>query len=179
MLKKLGLYSLLFLLVAQLSACGFHLRGMGSVGALTFKSAQIEVSAGVMPDIEAALERQLKYSGVELLDNQTAEVQIKLLATNYTASRTSTSGLGDTTSELLKMTQSFKVIDLVTGQNIVSDSSSVYRDRQINTAAVLSSDSELRSIKKTMTEDLARQILDRVRRAMQANSQPSSQGEVK
>jgi len=179
MLKKLGFYSLLFLLVTQLSACGFHLRGMDSAGALTFKSAQIQVGKGVMPGIESALQRQLKYSGVTLLDNQTAEVQIQLLATNYSASRTTTSGLGDTTSELLKMTQSFKVVDLVTGQNIVSDSSSVYRDRQINTAAVLSSDSELRSIKKNMTEDLARQILDRVRRAMQTGSQASSQDAVK
>jgi len=179
MLKKLGFYSLLLLLVTQLSACGFHLRGMDSVGALTFKSAQLQVGKSVMPGIESALQRQLNYSGVTLLDNQTAEVQIQLLATNYTASRTTTSGLGDTTSELLKMTQSFKVIDLVTGQNIVSDSSSVYRDRQINTAAVLSSDSELRSIKKNMAEDLARQILDRIRRAMQTASQASTQDAVK
>lgn len=165
--------------MTQLSACGFHLRGMESTGALTFKSAQIEVTEGVMSDIEGALERQLTYAGVTLLDNQTADIQINLLATSYSASRTTTSGLGDTTSELLKMTQSFKVVDLVTGQNIVADSSSVYRDRQINTEAVLSSDSELRSIKKTMTEDLARQILDRIRRAMQAHSQSRSHGEIK
>jgi len=150
----------------QLSGCGFHLRGFDSKGLLTFNSAQLQIEPGVRADIERAVTQQLTRSGVILLKDLTAEVQIQLLPTQYKATRTSSSGLGDATSELVKMTQGFKVTDLTSGAVILSDTSTVYRDRQINTDTALASESELRTIQKSMSAELARQVLDRIRRAM-------------
>jgi LPS-assembly lipoprotein len=175
MLKSLGFYTFLMMLFTQLAGCGFHLRGLDSTGALTFKSAQLEMGSGVKAEFEKALVRQLSSSGVTLLQDQSAEVQIQLPATQYESTRTSSSGLGDATSELLKMTQPFTAVDLLSGKTIASDSSSVYRDRQINTASVLSSDSELRSIQQAMSEELARKVIDRIRRSMQAENQQHRQ----
>ncbi|BCN94021.1 hypothetical protein THMIRHAM_18060 [Thiomicrorhabdus immobilis] len=163
--QRFSIYALLAVMLLQLSGCGFHLRGLGSTGALPFKSAQIQADSNVREELVLALKRQLNSVQVEVLDNQTAEVQILLMPTQYQASRTSTR-LGDATSQLLKMTQSFQVINLTSGEKIISGSSEVYRDRQINTAVALASDNELRTIQKSMSEELARQILDRVARAL-------------
>lgn len=167
MFKKLAILSGLALLMLQLSGCGFHLRGLESTGALPLKSVQIQAQNNVRQDLVAALKRQLNYAKVTVLENQTAEVQIQLNPTNYKATSTSTR-LGDTASQMLKMSQTFQVIDLQSGEKMLSATSEVYRDRQINTAAALASDNELRSIQKSMSEDLARQVLTRIRMALQA-----------
>ncbi|WP_029408157.1 LPS assembly lipoprotein LptE [Thiomicrorhabdus sp. Milos-T2] len=163
--KKLATFSGLGLLILQLSGCGFHLRGLESTGALPFKSVQIQASNNVRDDLVTALKRQLKNSQVAVLEDQTAEVQIQLNPTGYKATTTSTSS-GDTTSQLLKMSQSFQVIDLQSGEKMLSATSEVYRDRTIIINAVLASDSELRSIQKSMSSELARQVLNRIRIAV-------------
>ena len=170
MLTKIGFQTiartgLIVLMIAILAGCGFHLRGLDSNGALAFQTAQIESANGVRPEVQLALQRQMRQANVTVLDSQAAEVQIQLSATQFESSRTS-ARLGDATSELIRMTQPFKAIDLTSGQEITSGKSSVYRDRQINTAVALASDSELRSIQKSMSEEIARQIVDRVRRTM-------------
>ena len=173
MLKKIGLNSFLALLVASLVGCGFHLRGIDSNGVLPFQTAQLEMAGGVREDIQMAMQRQLNQASVKILDSQAAEVQIQLMPTQYKSSRTS-SRLGDATSELIKMTQRFTVINLDSGEKVVSGESTVYRDRQINTSVALSSNSELRSIQKSMSEEIARQILDRIRRASLVSTESQS-----
>jgi len=166
MLRNIWRNSFLAVIMTSLVGCGFHLRGAGSNGALPFKTVQLEMSSGVRNEIQVSLKRQLNQSLVTIVDGESADVQISLMPTQFKSTGTS-SKLGDTTSELLVMNQQFKALNLTTGKIIEEGKSTVYRDRQINTSAALASNSELRSILKSMSEEVANQILDRIRRASQ------------
>lgn len=166
MVKLVSKYGLLAMLVLQLSACGFHLRGTGDIGQLPFTQAQLQLANGVQQTVADAMGRQLERSGVSL--SATAENAINLAATQYLVSQTSTAGLGDATSELIKMTQPFTVTD-AEGAILLSSSVSAYRDRQINTAEILASDTELKNLRKAMASDIARQIMQRIQRGLAVN----------
>lgn len=171
--KKIAFSSLFVALVVQLSACGFHLRGTGDVGAIAFSSVELEVQPGVNQDVYRSLKRQIQAQKMTLLDSA-ADIRIKLEATGYKTSTTSRSGLGEVASQLIKMTQGFTAVDLKTKKVMTSGTVTVMRDRQVNTSEIVASDTELRSIKKMMTEDLARQVLQRVIRASQSKLNPST-----
>ena len=165
MLRNIWRNSFLVVIMTSLVGCGFHLRGADHYGELPFHTAVITTSPGVSHEVKTALALQLHQSGIQILDTQAADVQIVLMATKITSTSTS-SGLGDRTSELLKFTQAFKVTDLVTGKLIVGGDSVVYRDRKINISDALASNSELQSIRKSMSQKIARQIVERIHRAL-------------
>lgn len=163
----LGQLLLLVLLASLLTGCGFHLRGLDSVGQVQFKRLQLNNLPAASREVQKALRNQLKLSGVQLVDSiADAEVQITLQASQFKASRTAFSDQGDATAEMLKMSQAFSAMQVSTEQTIVSASVQTYRDRQIETSALLAADSELKSIKQDMATVLARQILDRVNRGL-------------
>jgi LPS-assembly lipoprotein len=86
-------------------------------------------------------------------------------ATGYQATRTATSGLGDTSAELLKMSQPFSLQEVATEKLVVTGTATVYRDRRIDTSAMVAANRELTLMKREMAEEVARQILDRIQRA--------------
>ncbi len=165
-----GFLSLLVagVLLSSVSGCGFHLRGMGSLGPLQFKTVLIENESQARIEIQQALRRQLALSGVQRVDSaQQAEVIIRLQPTHYHVSRTAYSGQGDATAELLKMSQSFTAVWGLTGNDLVTGTVETYRDRQIETAALLASEQEVIDMRQSMAEALARQMMDRINRAVQ------------
>jgi LPS-assembly lipoprotein len=161
------LMSLLVMMTAGLNGCGFHLRGLDRIGYMQFKTVKLQSLAGVRPEIEQAMRSQLAQSGVQLVDSMAAaELQIILQPTLYKVNRTAYSGLGDTTAEFMSMEQPFSAILVATDETIVSSSAQAYRDRQIDTAALLAANSELGSIHREMAEDLVMNIMERINRAM-------------
>jgi len=159
----LGLLSAILL---NLSACGFHLKGTGANAVATFKSVQLLDENLVRPDVLRALKQQLKASNVKLVTLMAdAEITIQFQITGYRTSRTGLSSSGDTSSELLKMSQAFEVVDVATEKALLKTSAQTFRDRQIDNSAVLASSRELRSIQQQMANDLAVQIIDRINRA--------------
>lgn len=159
--------SLLIMMTAGLTGCGFHLRGLDSVGDMQFKTVKLQTLPGVHPEVQQAMRSQLAQSGVQLVDSlAAAELQIVLQPTVYKASRTAYSGLGDTTAEFLRMEQGFAATLVATEQSVVTGSVQTYRDRQIDTGALLAANRELASIQREMAEDLARKIMDRINRSM-------------
>ncbi len=159
--------SLLIVMTAGLSGCGFHLRGLDRVGDMQFKTVKLQTLPGVRPEVQQAMRAQLAQSGVQLVDSlAAAELQIILQPTVYKVNRTATSGLGDTTAEFLRMEQSFSAIVVSTEETIVTSSAQTYRDRQIDTTALLAANRELRSIHREMAEDLVMNIMERINRAM-------------
>lgn len=154
-------------ITATLSGCGFHLRGLDSIGDTQFKTVKLQSVAGVRPEVLQAMRSQLAQSGVKLVDSlAAAELQIVLQPTVYKANRTAYSGLGDTTAEFLRMEQSFSAIVVATEETLVASSVQTYRDRQIDTTALLAANRELGSIHREMAEDLVMKIMDRINRAM-------------
>jgi len=151
-----------------LSGCGFHLRGYDTVGEVQFKTVQLQSSPSVRLEVKLALRKQLELSGVNIVSSEKeAEVLIQLSPTHYKVSRTAFSGQGDATAELLSMSQSFTATWALTGNLLVSGSVETYRDRQIDTAALLASEQELIGMRESMAGDLARQMMDRINRAVQ------------
>lgn len=151
-----------------LSGCGFHLRGYDTVGEVQFKTVQLQSSPSVRLEVKLALRKQLELSGVNIVSSEKeAEVLIQLSPTHYKVSRTAFSGQGDATAELLSMSQSFTATWALTGNPLVSGSVETYRDRQIDTAALLASEQELIGMRESMAGDLARQMMDRINRAVQ------------
>lgn len=159
----LTLFTTLFI-----TGCGFHLRGMDSLGQLQFKTVFVQNESQARLEVQQALRKQLDLSGVQRVDSaQQAEVVIRLQPTHYQVSRTAFSGQGDATAELLKMSQSFTAIWGLTGNILVTGAVETYRDRQIETAALLASEQEVIGMRQSMAEALARQMMDRINRAVQ------------
>lgn len=153
-------------MVFTLTACGFHLKGVGKNAVATFESIQLVNTDGVRADILRSLEQQLKASDVKVVNHMAdAQIVLSFQPTNYTVSRTSISGQGDATSELIKMAQSIRVEDVATEKELVKTVVQVYRDRRIDNAAALASNRELRSIQQQMANDIAVQIIDRINRS--------------
>lgn len=161
--------------VLHLAGCGFHLRGMGNVGQVTFSTVMLVNDSAMRADVRQALRAQLASSGVKVVEKlNEADIAIEFVPTAYRVTRTATSGLGDTSSELLRMDQGFSVSQ--GDALVVSGVASTYRDRQIDNAAILAANRELTNIQRQMAETLARQVIDRVNRAMlkQAKTQSSA-----
>lgn len=153
-------------LVLTVSACGFHLKGVGKNAVATFKSIELTHTDGVRADVLRSLEQQLKASNVKIVNNMAdAEIVLSFQPTGYVVSRTSISGKGDATSELIKMTQPIRVEEVATEKELLKTVVQVYRDRRIDNAAALASNRELRSIQQQMANDIAVQIIDRINRS--------------
>jgi len=163
---KFGLVTLI--LTQLLSGCGFQLRGYDTVGQVHFKTALLQNEAGVRSEVKLAIRKQLELSGVKIVSSESeAEVLIRLRPTAYQVSRTAYSGLGDATAELLRMSQPFTAVWGLTGNVVVTGSVETYRDRQIETDALLAAEQELKDMRQSMAENLARQMMDRINRAVQ------------
>ncbi|MCF6254289.1 MAG: hypothetical protein L3J38_06020 [Thiomicrorhabdus sp.] len=166
--QGLGALLIVSLFVSVLSGCGFQLRGMDSLGQLQFKTVFVQNELQARIEVQQALRKQLAMSGVQKLDSEhQAEVIIRLQPTAYSVSRTAYSGQGDATAELLKMSQSFTAVWGTTGNVLVTGTAETYRDRQIETAALLASEQELIDMRQSMAEALARQMMGRINRAVQ------------
>jgi len=170
MVRKRWMWTGMVFLMASLllSGCGFHLRGYDTVGEVHFKTVLLKFSPNVRGEVKLALRKQLELSGVMVVSSEKeAEVLIQLNPTLYKVSRTAFSGQGDATAELLSMSQSFTATWTLTGNPLVSGSVETYRDRQIDTAALLAAEQELIGMRESMAGDLARQMMDRINRAVQ------------
>lgn len=165
--KKCQIWWLLSILVLfGLSGCGFALKGYNNgAGAVTFKTAKLEAN-GTRMDLQRALTRYLKESDVVVVDSLAdAELVIRLGKTGYQRSTTGKTTSGDTSSELIKMTQPFSVEEVATEKQVVKAEAKSYRNRNVDANQAQASNRELQSIQKQMANELALQILDRINRA--------------
>jgi len=89
---------------------------------------------------------------------------LQLGAYQRQVSRTSFSTTGETTSELIKLTQAFSAQRIVDEVDIVKTQVTTLRDRQIDPSQLLAAARELEDIERQMQQDLARQLIDRVNR---------------
>lgn len=160
------------LFVLQLTACGFHLKGTANNGAYAFNSIQIIANSSTHKTVVTDLKRQLTASNVTLISATKShpELVLELDRTQLKSSTTSTNGLGAETSELLTMSQAYVVTDSSSNKVVVRATAKVWRDRLINNAARLASESELRQIRAQMRADIAQQILQRLQRIQISSS---------
>ena len=155
-MKRRALLGLLVL--APLSGCGWRLRGQGDSAALPFKAIALE-DRGVDVDIYRALEARLRSAGVRVIS--TADLRLVLAPSRWHISRTQVTLTGDAAAELLSLKQPF---ELWRGdQRLLADVAEVYRDHQIDTAALAAAEAERRSLQAQMRQAVAEQILRQLR----------------
>lgn len=167
-LHKTLLFGVLSVLFLGISACGFHLKGTANGGAqaVAFDSIRILESNGVRSDFMQVFRQALKSSGVKQADSLAdAQVSISFSPTAYQTTRTGISGDGDTSSELVKMSQSFSSEIVATEAPLLTTTLVTLRDRQVDASAALASNRELQQIQRQMASELALQVIDRLNRA--------------
>ncbi len=151
--------SLLGLLaLAPLGGCGWHLRGSGGAEALPFRTIALE-DRGADVALYRAVERGLMASGVQV--RRDSGLRLVLLPTRWHVSRTQLTLTGDTAAELMSLKQPFELWR--DGKRLIADTVEVYRDHQVDTAALAASEAEKRSLRRQMRREAARQVLRRLR----------------
>lgn len=151
---------------ALVSGCGFRLRGTGAVVGARYSAVVLQGLERLPPDLVAALREQLHGLGVSITDSLAqADVLIELGSYQRQVSRTAFSTTGETTAELIKLSQSFKAQRIVDEVEIINTQVMTLRDRQIDPNQLLAAARELEDIERQMQQDLARQLIDRLNRS--------------
>ena len=73
------------------------------------------------------------------------------------------------------MKQAFEVEEVATEAMLLTAEVSSYRDQQIDNNALLASSRELQDIQKQMSQEIARQIVDRINRALLMKSKQAGE----
>lgn len=147
------------------TGCGFRLRGTGPLAGASYKTVQLLGDERVPSELVSALRQQWRGLGVELTDSiSQAEVVVQLGGYQRNISRTSFSATGETTSELIKLSQSFIAFRVEDEAEIINTQVVALRDRQTDPAQQLAAARELQDIERQMQQDLARQLIDRINR---------------
>ena len=149
-----------------LSGCGFRLRGTGAMAGASYQSVLVMGLEKVPAELANALRQQWQGLGVALVDSMAqADVAVQLGDYNRSISRTSFSATGETTSELIKLTQDFVAFRVEDEAEIINTQVMALRDRQTDPNQQLAAARELQDIERQMQGDLARQLIDRINRA--------------
>ncbi len=155
-----------------LSSCGFHLKGTGEDLQASYKTVRLLDAQLLNRDVYHALKQQFNSMDVKIVDNMAgAELSIQFEKTQFKTSTTGRTGSGDVASELLKMSQFFRVSRVVTEQMVVQTTVTSFRDRSINSGLLQASSRELQSIKQQMSVDIALKIVSRINYAMKTTEQ--------
>lgn len=179
-MQKLTRRSLLAGLVitamASITGCGFRLRGTGALAGASYKRVQLLGVEKVPSELASALRQQWQGLGVELTESMAdADVVVQLANYDRSISRTAFSATGETTSQLIKLTQSFMAFRMTDEAEIINTQVMVLRDRQLDPNQPLAAARELEDIERQMQQDLARQLIDRLNRSYHALPQPLSE----
>jgi len=151
--------SAIFLLLT-LSACGWQLRGTGSAATID----RLHLSASEPNStFTQTLERYLRSSGIELVDNATdAQYTLKLIK-EKSKRRTATVSASARISERLLEEQVEYLVSKPDGTLAIERSTaSVERIYEYNEDNVLATEDEAQLLKREMYNDLARQIANRL-----------------
>jgi len=165
--------SAIFLLLT-LSACGWQLRGTGSAATID----RLHLSANSPNSIfTRTLERYLRSSGIELVDNATdAEYTLKLIKEKSKRRTATVSASARISERLLEEQVEYRVTKPDGTVAIERSTASVERIYEYNEDNVLATEDEARLLRREMYNDLARQIANRLRHLNSgATSKPPAQ----
>ncbi len=141
-----------------LTACGFHLRGMGQSGALSFTQVQVVgegVAAKNLRDYLAS------YKGIELVNQGPAETVIRVVSEQYSKDVFSVSNSGRVAEYRLNYKLNFAATHK--GEPVLEEGS-VTASRMLswNENNVLSKESEEATLVRDMQRDVLQLVLRRV-----------------
>jgi LPS-assembly lipoprotein len=150
----------------SLTGCGFRLRGTGEAAKADYQSVYLAGQDKAPPQLVQDLTQYFQAEGVRLVEQaDAADILIELVAFERHISRTGFSSTGDTTAELVKLSQAFRVQRRQDARLLLDSRVSVTRDRRLNPSQLLAAARELEEMERQMLQDLVRQLIDRTNRA--------------
>lgn len=148
-----------------LTGCGFKLRGTGSNQA-TFETVYFRFDDSVPQGLRQALRQIFQSAAVQEVDSTgLADLVVELGRFKRDINQTARSVTGQTTAELIRLSQRVEAYRMRDEKLIFELESVLLRDRQIDPVQRLAADRELQTIIEEMTHALARQIFDQVNRS--------------
>ena len=148
-----------------LTGCSFKLRGTGSDQAM-FETVYLRFDDSVPQGLRSALRQIFQSTGVQEVDSTgLADLVVELGRFKRDINQTSRSVSGQTTAELIRLSQRVEAYRMRDEKLILELDSVLLRDRQIDPVQRLAADRELQTITEEMTHALARQIFDQVNRS--------------
>ncbi len=162
-LVKYFIATLFAIMTLTISACGWHLRGTtGST--VSFDSIHISTS-NRHTELVRQLQKQLKASGVEIVDSATDAAYNLVIFNQQSKRRTATVSASARVSERsLTEKAQFMLVDQNGHKAIPLTDVMVERVYEYNENDVLATNDEARMLKREMSGELARQIFSRLRR---------------
>jgi outer membrane lipopolysaccharide assembly protein LptE/RlpB len=160
LVKSIGFITLFTVLLTQLSGCGYQVKQGGAVG---FSSAVLTIGPGTQKGVKDSLIRQLKAADIDL-QSSNPKVEIILGVTDYSVSKISSISPGKITTEFLKMSQRFKVMDAVTGKELSKGKETVSRDRKVDHRKMTAGQNELHALQHAMRQQLGKQVFNSIQR---------------
>lgn len=173
---KHGVISMTVATALLLSGCGFHLKGQAGQSeqrhalsqAFWLKHPLVLQDFPVQQTAFASeLRQQLDFAQIPY-SRQGSEAKIgennlvlQLSSPGIRVKQTAQSALGSTTAEFLRWQQTYQLLSSQ-GKLLSSGQIQSTRDRQLNPSALLAAEAERSEILRSMAEDLARQMVQRL-----------------
>lgn len=149
-----------------LSACGFRLRGTGKLAQASYQSAYLINLERLPAELQSRLQQQFAGLGIEITSSMAAaDIAVEFGAYRRSTSRTSYNNLGETTSELVTLSQNLQAYRVADEAKILDTQVSALRDRNIDPNNRVAGARELQMIERQMMQDLSYQIIDQLNRA--------------
>ena len=162
MRKSAASIALMALLMLNITACGWHLRGSGG-NTLSFEHIHVSTS-NPRSELVRQLKRQLAASDVTVVENATeADFSLVILKENSQRRTATVSGSARVSERSLIEKAEFLVLNKKGGQVVPLTHVMVERVFEYNENNVLATDDEARMLKREMRGELARQIYNRLR----------------
>lgn len=164
-LQRSVLVGWLLAMLVAVQGCGFHLKGHGNVGASAIDSIAIYFAPAVQGALKKAIVKNLQQRGVAISEVTESEMSaamglLVIENTNLRVLQSTAATVSSNVSESIKWVQPWS---LKQNQTLVlSDTTTLYRDRQIDPAALLAAEQEKLLLIDGLANEIAGQIVRRV-----------------
>ena len=177
MYRRFTHYSLLLGITCLLTACGFHLRGMGTAGASlpdSWKSMNL-VTASPNSEFSRDVIAQLSANGVQWTDRDKANFSLLLGPERFEQRSLSLNSEARVAEYELTMSSQFSIVDASNKEVVATTPVTVVKQMENDPRNVVGKEGEVRLIQGEMRSDLAQQILRRISFYSASMTQPQGQ----
>ncbi|MCB1706534.1 MAG: hypothetical protein KDI17_16830 [Halioglobus sp.] len=164
MYRRFTHYSLILGMLCLLTACGFHLRGMGNAGASlpdAWKSMHL-VTASPNSEFSRDVIAQLSANGVQWADRDKANFSLMLGPERFEQRSLSLNSEARVAEYELTMSSEFSIVDASNKEVVAPTNVTVVKQMENDPRNAVGKESEVRLIQGEMRSDLAQQILRRI-----------------
>jgi len=160
-MKSILIYSLLVLVVAATSGCGFQLRGEADLP-VAMQSTHLQI-ADPGSDFARGLERSLQRAGVNLVDNNSAATATLDIPVNRISQEILSIGANSRVREFsIRHNVTFRLLDDKGNEIITSQHLELSRPLSFDESEILASSREQEFVRQELAQTMVRQVMLRL-----------------